>query len=168
MQKSAQTIINDLHKPNMACTWVYSQCEYQSEKQHHQHWDFPGGPVAKIPSSQGGGPGSIPGRGTRSHMPQLRVHMLQRRHNTAKITKTKTQHIACTFSYNFPRWAWSELLAPQGVLLHVWLLLLNVMFVKFIHIVGYICRSSIFSTIGRYSSNKCANIYLFYCWRAFG
>ena len=115
-----------------------------------------------------GGPGSIPGRGTRSHMPQLRVHVLQRRHNTAKITKTKTQHIACTFSYNFPRWAWSELLAPQGVLLHVWLLLLNVMFVKFIHIVGYICRSSIFSTIGRYSSNKCANIYLFYCWRAFG
>ena len=28
-----------------------------------------------------GGPGSIPGQGTRSHMPQLRVHMLQQRLN---------------------------------------------------------------------------------------
>ena len=35
--------------------------------------DFPGGPVAKTPNSQGGGPGSIPGWGTRSHRPQLRV-----------------------------------------------------------------------------------------------
>lgn len=48
----------------------------------------------------------------------------------------------------------------QGVRLHVWLLWLNVMFVKFIHIVGCICRSFIFSTVGRSSSNECANIYL--------
>lgn len=34
------------------------------------------------------------------------------------------------------------------------------MFVKFIHIVGHICRSFIFSTVGRSSSNECANIYL--------
>jgi len=35
-------------------------------------WDFPGDPVAKTPRSQCRGLGSIPGQGTRSHMPQLR------------------------------------------------------------------------------------------------
>jgi len=30
--------------------------------------DFPGGPVAKTLCSNAGGPGSIPGQGTRSHM----------------------------------------------------------------------------------------------------
>ena len=38
-------------------------------------WDSPGGPVAETPSSQppsAGGLGLIPGRGTRSHMLQLR------------------------------------------------------------------------------------------------
>ena len=35
-------------------------------------WDFPGGPVAKTPCSQCRGLGSIPGQGTRSHMPRLR------------------------------------------------------------------------------------------------
>ena len=39
-------------------------------------WDFPGGPVAKT-CFQYKGPGSIPGQGTRSYMPQLRVWMLQ-------------------------------------------------------------------------------------------
>ena len=40
--------------------------------------DFPGGPVAKAPSSQCRGPlGSIPGQGTRSHMPPLRDNVLQ-------------------------------------------------------------------------------------------
>ena len=34
--------------------------------------DFPGGPVAKTPTPNAGGQGSIPGRRTRSHMPQLR------------------------------------------------------------------------------------------------
>ena len=38
--------------------------------------DFPGGPIAKTLSSQCRGSGSIPGQGTRLHMPQLRVHML--------------------------------------------------------------------------------------------
>ena len=40
-------------------------------------WDFPGGPMAKIPCFHRGvrGPSLIPGQGTRSHMPQLRVCM---------------------------------------------------------------------------------------------
>ena len=56
--------------------------------------DFPGGPVAKTLCSQLGDPGSIPGQGTRSHMPQLRVcllqlkpHMLQLRPGTTKKKK---------------------------------------------------------------------------------
>ena len=40
-------------------------------------WDFSGSPVAKTPHSKAGGLGSLPGQGTRSHMPQLRVRMLQ-------------------------------------------------------------------------------------------
>ena len=34
---------------------------------------FPGGLVAKTPSSHAGGPGSIPGQGARSHMLQLKI-----------------------------------------------------------------------------------------------
>ena len=41
-----------------------------------------------IPSA--GCPGSIPGQETRSHMPQLRVHMLQQTLNTQSAS-TKTQ-----------------------------------------------------------------------------
>ena len=37
--------------------------------------DFPGGPVAKTLCSNAGGPGSIPGQGTRSHMLQIRACM---------------------------------------------------------------------------------------------
>ena len=37
--------------------------------------DFPGGPVAKTPRSKG--LGSVPGQGTRSHVVQLGVCMLQ-------------------------------------------------------------------------------------------
>ena len=36
-------------------------------------WAFPGGPVAKIPAPNAGGPVSILGQGTRSHMPQLKI-----------------------------------------------------------------------------------------------
>ena len=36
-------------------------------------WDFPGGPVATTPRSQG--KGLIPGQGARAHVEQLRVHM---------------------------------------------------------------------------------------------
>ena len=35
--------------------------------------DFPGGPEAKAPASNAGGPGSILGQGTRSHMLQLEI-----------------------------------------------------------------------------------------------
>ena len=35
--------------------------------------DFPGGPVAKTQHSSAGGPGLIPGQGTRSHMPQPKI-----------------------------------------------------------------------------------------------
>ena len=38
--------------------------------------DFSGGPVAKILYSNVEAPGLIPGQGTRSHMLQLRVHMV--------------------------------------------------------------------------------------------
>ena len=51
--------------------------------------DFPGGPVAKPPHSNAGGPGSTPGQGTRSHMLQLRVHMPQLK---ILCATTKTQH----------------------------------------------------------------------------
>ena len=39
----------------------------------------------------GGGAVSIPGWGTGSHMPQLRVHILQLRSGTAKINKKKKE-----------------------------------------------------------------------------
>ena len=47
-------------------------------------WDFPGGPAARTPATNTGGRGSIPGQGTGSHMPQLRVCMLQLRPGVAK------------------------------------------------------------------------------------
>ena len=37
-------------------------------------WDSPGGPVAKTPTPNAGVPGSILGRGTRSHMLKLTWH----------------------------------------------------------------------------------------------
>ena len=48
-------------------------------------WDFPGGPVAP----NAGGPDSIPGQGSRSHMLQIRVCVSQ-----LKILRaaTETQH----------------------------------------------------------------------------
>ena len=48
---------------------------------------LPGGPVAKTRCSQCRRPGSILEQGTRSHMLQLRVHMLQLKilHATTKI-----------------------------------------------------------------------------------
>ena len=39
--------------------------------------DFPGGPVAMTLHSQCRDPGLIPIEGTRSHMPQLRVHRVR-------------------------------------------------------------------------------------------
>ena len=48
------------------------------------YWDFPGGPVAKIPCSNAGDLGSIPGGGARFHMLQLRVCMPQLKTAMAK------------------------------------------------------------------------------------
>ena len=45
-------------------------------------WDILGGPVAKTPHTHARGPGSIPDRETRSHMPQLKI----------LSATTKTQH----------------------------------------------------------------------------
>ena len=42
----------------------------------HNLGTSPGAPVSKTPFSQCRGPGSTPGQGTRSHMWQLRVHMV--------------------------------------------------------------------------------------------
>ena len=46
-------------------------------KYKRHFWDFPGGPVAKTLCSPTQGPGPTPGRGTRSHMLQLKAHMPQ-------------------------------------------------------------------------------------------
>ena len=50
-------------------------------------WDFPGSSVVKTPHiPTAGGPGSIPSWETRSHMPQLRVYMLQQRQKILRAT----------------------------------------------------------------------------------
>ena len=46
--------------------------------------DFPGGPVVRLHAPNGAGPGSIPGRGTRSHM-----------HATTKSSRAATKDPAC-------------------------------------------------------------------------
>ena len=54
---------------------IWKQKHRKEQIQEGHSWDFPGGPVAKTPRSQC--PGSIPGQGTRFHMMQLGVRMLQ-------------------------------------------------------------------------------------------
>ena len=53
--------------------------------------DVPDGPVAKTPNA--GGPGSIPGQGTRFHVLQLRVHMPE-----LKIPHTANKSGVCVCS----------------------------------------------------------------------
>ena len=48
------------------------QCNENAQCQNVNKGDFPRGPMAKTSHSQCRGPGSIPGQGTRAHMPQLR------------------------------------------------------------------------------------------------
>ena len=48
-----------------------------SERVNNLSRDFSGGTVGKTLRSQHRGPDSTPGQGTRPHMLQLRVHMLQ-------------------------------------------------------------------------------------------
>ena len=54
--------------------------------------DLPGGPVAKTPHSRCRVLGSIPGQGSRSHMPQLSIHKLQLKIPRA-ATKTQRSQI---------------------------------------------------------------------------
>ena len=56
---------------------MLDQIQDENECQLKMFRDIPGGPVAKIPRSQRRRPGLIPRQGTRSHMPQQRVHMPQ-------------------------------------------------------------------------------------------
>ena len=51
--------------------------------------DFPGGPVAKTPHSQCRGPGFIPGQGTGSHMPQLKIPCATMKTQCSAINKQK-------------------------------------------------------------------------------
>ena len=63
---------------------------------------FPGGPEAKTPSSQWGGLGSISGQGTRSHMPQLRLHMLHLKiQHAAETEKKRKKEINVTSTGQF-------------------------------------------------------------------
>ena len=54
--------------------------------------DFPGCPVANTPNA--GGPGLIPGQGTRFHMLQLSLHAVTKKKQKQKnpYDVTKTQH----------------------------------------------------------------------------
>jgi len=64
-----------------------SEGEFRMQKQRlssRLSGDFRVGPVAKMPWSQCRGPGFSPWLGTRSHMLQRRVHMLQIRPGAAK------------------------------------------------------------------------------------
>ena len=63
--------------------------------------DFPRGAVAKTLSSQGRGPGSIPGQETRSHMLQLRVHMPYLRPSAAEEMNTYLNKRAVLFFFFF-------------------------------------------------------------------
>ena len=53
-------------------------------------WDFPGGPGVRLHAPNAGSLGLISGQGTRSHMLQLRVHMLQQKLQPSKLKKKKT------------------------------------------------------------------------------
>ena len=73
--------------------------------------DFPGGPVAKTPPSKAGGLGSVPGLGTRSYMPQRRVHTPQLKipHATTKTPSSqinesifKYKMMSCDTGHCFP------------------------------------------------------------------
>ena len=56
-------------------------------------WDFHEGPEAKTPHSQWWGPGLIPGQGTRFHMPQIKVWLLQLKMKLHAATKTQSRQI---------------------------------------------------------------------------
>ena len=67
--------------------------------------------MAKIPSSQCRGVGSIPGQGARPHMPKLTVHMLQLKPGSAKYIN-KIQDIIYIYIYIYKEY-WSGLPFPS-------------------------------------------------------
>ena len=77
-------------------TWPHEAQTVSVSELKRTNRDFPGGLVAKTPCFQCNDLGSVPGRGTRSHMLQLRVHVLQLKipHAAMKIKHptTKTLH----------------------------------------------------------------------------
>ena len=62
------------------------------ESREKKKQDFADGPMPKTPRSNAEGLGSIPGQGRRSHMPQIRVCMQQRRPGTAFRKEKKQTH----------------------------------------------------------------------------
>lgn len=49
--------------------------------------DFPSSPVAKTPASHAGSPGSVPGRGTRAHILQLKIPHVATKTRHSQIDK---------------------------------------------------------------------------------
>ena len=66
--------------------------------------DFPSGPVAVRAPNAKGGPVSLPGQGTRSHMPTLRVHVPQLKLPRA-ATETRCSQINLLFLKIEHTWA---------------------------------------------------------------
>ena len=73
------------------CSWGRVSAKSRGPKKASR--GFPGGPVARLHAPNVGGPGLIPGRGTRSHMSQLRLSAAKFKKKKAvpldKINKTK-------------------------------------------------------------------------------
>ena len=57
------------------------------ELQEATAWDFPDGPGDKPLHYQCRGPGLIPGRGTRSHMPQLKIPQAATKTRCSQVNK---------------------------------------------------------------------------------
>ena len=68
-----QTKRQSLNHPETIMTPLRAYQKRQNTLRNYGR-DFRGGPVAKIPHFQRRGVGPLPGLGTRSHMPQLRLH----------------------------------------------------------------------------------------------
>ena len=71
ISKENETIISKKYLYSMFITTVLIVAKIQQSESRN----LPGGWVAKTPNT--GGPGLIPGPGTRLHIPQLRVCMLK-------------------------------------------------------------------------------------------
>ena len=80
MGKSRVGRDEDERKSNVIWEWEYSHKWSWVLHERGRLWDIPGSPVAKrLQAPSVGGPGWIPGQGTRSHMPHLSVHLPQQR-----------------------------------------------------------------------------------------